>query len=33
MKTPSLALHSPDVPGYKYKMWKTVFFAARRDRL
>ena len=24
----SLALHSHDVPGYKYKMWKTVFLPA-----
>ena len=28
IKTPSLALHSHDVPGYKYKMWKTVHLPA-----
>ena len=28
MEQPSLVLHSCDVPGYKYKMWKTVELAA-----
>lgn len=28
MKQPSLVLHSCDVPGYKYKMWKTVELSA-----